>query len=122
MNGDPEEVGTTVTAKSGIKKFIVDRLSKIEKTLKHEHQFRKELELRTDQTRTVQENILPDCLAVDRSDEGLSAKASDHPEERKDTQSDQSQSDTNQEYVLLTQLVRSGLQMLKPRKMIEICT
>ena len=87
----------------------------------HEHQFRKELELRSDQTRTVQENILPDCLTVDRSNEGLSAGASDHPEERKDTQSDQSQ-DTNQEYVLLTQLVRSGLHMLKPRKMIEICT
>ena len=25
MNGDPEEAGTTVTAKSGIKKFIMDR-------------------------------------------------------------------------------------------------
>jgi hypothetical protein len=36
MNGDPEGVGTTVTAKSGIKKFIVDRLSKIENTLKQE--------------------------------------------------------------------------------------
>ena len=48
MNGDPEEVGTTVTANSGIKKFIMDRLSKIEKTLKHEQQFKKELELRSD--------------------------------------------------------------------------
>jgi hypothetical protein len=58
-------------------------------------------------------------LTVDRSNEGLSAGTSDHPEERKDTQSDQSPSDTNQEYVLLTQLVRSGFPMLKPRKMIR---
>jgi hypothetical protein len=53
----------------------------------HEQQFRKELELRSDQTRTVQENILPDCLTVDRSREGLSAgDAVDHPEEKRDTE------------------------------------
>ena len=107
MNGDPEEVGTTATAKSGIKKFIMDRLSKIEKKLKHEQQFRKELELRSDQPKTVQENILPDCLTVDRSREGLSAVDTvGHPEGKKDTQSDQSQSDPTQDYVLLTQFVQ----------------
>ena len=101
----------------------MDRLSKIENTLKHEQQFKKELELRSDQPKIVQENILPDCLTVDRSREGLSAgDAVDHPVEKKDTQSYPSQSDTTQEYVLLTQLVRSGLPMLKTRKLIEICT
>jgi len=123
MNGDPEGVGTTVTAKSGIKKFIVDRLSKIEKTLKQEQQFKKELELRSDSSRPGMEVKLPDCLAAGGPNENLSVHTPvDNPEENVDTPSHPEDPTQSNKDVFLVQLTRSGLPMVKQRKLIEICT